>query len=316
VNPAEGAAFLTAAGVLLLDAAVGTELSRRGADTGPPLWSAGPLRGDGALLREIHAADAAAGADILTAATFRTHARNLVSSGVPVVQARREADLLTRRAVALAREGAVLGRARTGSAGRPVLIAGSLSPLEDCYRPDLCPAGDALEREHEEQARRLATSGVDLVVVETMNSVREAVAAARAAVGTGLAVAVAFVSDGSGNLLSGDLLAGAARAVRAAAGPLLAIGVNCIPARLVEKELERIAGMLPGQPLAAWGNSGRAIDEAAGLYTEPVSPIDYSALARRWKSAGARIVGGCCGTGPGHTAALREMLDRATGQGA
>ncbi|HEX7578375.1 MAG TPA: homocysteine S-methyltransferase family protein [Thermoanaerobaculia bacterium] len=314
MSPTEGTASLSSADVLLLDAAVGTELSRRGTDTSAPLWSARSLRGDGASLREIHADDAAAGADILTAATFRTHARNLAASGVSLALARQEADLLTRKAVALAREGGALGRARANVSRRPVLVAGSLSPLEDCYRPDLCPAADELEREQEEQAQRLAASGVDVIVVETMSSLREAVSAARAATATGLAVVLTFVSDGRGKLLSGEDLEDAVRAVFSAAGPLLAVGVNCLPARLVEGELLRIAGALPNYPLAAWGNTGRALDEAAGLYTEPISPTAYAAFAERWISSGARIVGGCCGTNSRHTAALRQMLDLRAGQ--
>ena len=206
-------------------------------------------------------------------------------------------------------------------------MAGSLSPLEDCYRPDLCPRDGEVDREQEEQARRLAAAGVDLIVVETMNSLREAEAAIRAALATGLPVVVSFVTDGGGRLLSGDRLDEAARTA-SSQGPLLAIGVNCIPARLVGEELRRIARALPRIPLAAWadrssrrnvlacipraawGNTGRALDEASGLYEEPISPAAYSSLAERWVAAGAKIVGGCCGTTSDHTAALRGMLDQ------
>lgn len=310
MNGGDGRALLARAGVLVLDAAVGTELSRRGADTRPPLWSARPLTEGGQVLKEIHADDAAAGADVVTAATFRTHRRTLEAAGLPAAAALREADLLTRRAVHLAREGAAQGRAAAGRKGR-VLVAGSLSPLEDCYRPDLCPVPDVLERDHPEQAERLAAAGVDLIVVETMNSLAEAVAAARAAAATGVAVVVSFVTDGEGRLLSGESLAeAAAAAVEAADGPL-AVGVNCIPARLVEGELSRLAEALPGRPLAAWGNAGRALDEAAGLFAEPIAPDAYAALARRWIELGARIVGGCCGTNATHTAALRKLIDHA-----
>ena len=314
MTSAAGADLLASAGVLLLDAAVGTELSRRGADTRPPLWSARALRGDGALLREIHAANAEAGADILTAATFRTHARNLVASGVAPAEAQGEADLLTFRAIALAREGGALGRVRAGRGQAPVLVAGSLSPLEDCYRPDLCPGDVELDREHRQQARRLADSGADLIVVETMSSRREAVAAARAASATGLPAILSFVSDGEGRLLSGDALDESARTVLEAAGPLLAVGVNCVPARLVEGDLLRLARMLGGQPLAAWGNTGRSLDEGAGLYSDPISPGEYAELGARWISAGTRLVGGCCGTNSAHTAALRGMLRGRKGQ--
>jgi S-methylmethionine-dependent homocysteine/selenocysteine methylase len=308
LSPAGPGSFLPSGHVLLLDAAVGTELSRRGADTRPPLWSARALRGDRSLLRKIHAGDASAGADLLTAATFRTHVRNLVASGVAASEAPGEADLLARTAVVLAREGAALGAIRSGRPPGSVRVAASLSPLEDCYRPDLCPPDAELEREQGEQARRLAAAGVDLIVVETMNSLREASAAVRAAAATGLPVVVSFVTDGAGRLLSGDRLEESVRAA-AAAGPLLAVGVNCIPARLVEEELRRIARVLPGVPLAAWGNTGRALDEAAGTYEEPISPDAYAGLAGGWVASGARIVGGCCGTNSSHTAALRRMLD-------
>ena len=309
MTPEAMAALLETSGVLVLDAAVGTELSRRGADTRPPLWSARPLTDGGQLLKEIHADDVAAGADVVTAATFRTHRRTLVAAGLPAAAALREADLLTRRAVHLAREGAAVGRARIGARTGRVLVAGSLSPLEDCYQPDRCPDPEVLERDHPEQAERLATSGVDLIVVETMSSRAEAVAASRAAAATGLAVVVSFVTDGEGRLLSGDDLAETAGAVLEAVGGLLAVGVNCIPSRLVEGELARLAAALPGRPLAAWGNTGRALDEAAGLFAEPIAPEAYAALARRWIELGARIVGGCCGTNATHTAALRKMVD-------
>ncbi len=77
-----------------------------------------------------------AGAEVLTANTFRTHRRTLAKGGLG--ERSRE---LTALAVRLAREAAT-------SAGRPIFVAGSLAPLEDCYRPDLVPDDAALEREH------------------------------------------------------------------------------------------------------------------------------------------------------------------------
>ena len=62
---------------LLLDAAMGTELARRGADTRPPLWSARALRDAPELVRAIHAENVAAGADVLTVNSFRLHERNV-----------------------------------------------------------------------------------------------------------------------------------------------------------------------------------------------------------------------------------------------
>ena len=138
---------------------MGTELERRGAATGLPLWSARALLESPELVLAIHRDEVAAGADILTANTFRTHRRTLAKENA----GERSAEL-TRTAVLLAREAA-------RSASRPVWVAGSLSPLEDCYRPDLRPPGEALEREHAVQAEALASSGADLILIETQNSV-------------------------------------------------------------------------------------------------------------------------------------------------
>jgi len=288
---------------LLLDAAMGTELARRGVDTSPPLWSARGLYGDAAVVHAIHRENARAGADVLTANTFRTHARNLLSTEEPrrVSQRARE---LTLWAVALAREGA-------GASGRAgVLVAGSLSPLEDCYSPDLVPDGAALAREHALQAGLLAEGGCDLILVETMNTVREAVAAARAAAETGLPVAVSLVTDGAGRLLSGEPVAAAARALLALPRPPDLLGVNCVPARAIGGDLALLRGAAPGIPLGVYANTGRALDEARGLFTDPTGPESYAGLAAAWLAAGGvALLGSCCGTTSAHTLALRALID-------
>ena len=116
--------------LLLLDGATGTELNRRGVDTGLPMWSANALTTDSGLnvLRQIHLDYLNAGADILTSNTFRTHRRALVGKGYA-------ARDLTRRAVATAQEA-------VAQFGQPAQVAGSVAPLEDCYRPDLAPPDD------------------------------------------------------------------------------------------------------------------------------------------------------------------------------
>jgi len=288
---------------LLLDAAMGTELARRGVDTSPPLWSARGLYGDAAFVHAIHRENARAGADVLTANTFRTHPRNLLSTEEPrrVVQRARE---LTLWAVALAREGA-------GAAGRTgVFVAGSLSPLEDCYSPDLVPDGAALAREHALQTAMLAEAACDLILVETMNTVREAVAAARAAAETDLPVVVSLVTDGAGRLLSGEPVAAAARSLLALPRPPDLLGVNCVPARAIGADLGRLREAAPGVPLGVWANTGRALDESRGLYTEPTSPEAYADLAASWLArGGVALLGSCCGTTSVHTRALRALID-------
>src|SRR5215469_11941511 len=136
----------------VLDGPVGTELTRRGVDLPAPAWSARALDACPELVATIHREYVAAGAQVHTANTFRTKRR--------CVGARWEE--LARRAVALARDAAPRSR-----------IAGSIAPLEDCYRPDLSP-GARSAAEHRELARVLADEEVDVIVCETFANPLEA----------------------------------------------------------------------------------------------------------------------------------------------
>lgn len=276
--------------LLLLDGATGTELNRRGVDTGLPLWSANALTTDGGLtvLRQVHLDYLNAGADIITTNTFRTHRRVLASKGF-------SAHDLTSRAVATARE-AVL------EFGKPALVAGSLSSLEDCYRPDLVPLGDQCLVEHSERIEHLVESGVDLLLIETMNSIREAVIAAKIATATGLHTWVTFVCDKNGRILSGESLTYAADILI----PLgvKALGVNCMPAHTIAKPLSELRAICGENfPLMAYGNIGYVDDEQGWINTDTTTPESYLHYAQSWP---AQIIGACCGSTPEHIRKLKE----------
>jgi S-methylmethionine-dependent homocysteine/selenocysteine methylase len=271
----------------LLDGATGTELNRRGVDTGLPLWSANALTTDAGLnvLRQVHLDYLNAGADIITTNTFRTHRRVLVGKGF-------SARELTLRAVATAKEA-------IAEFGEPAIVAGSLSALEDCYRPDLVPPADECLAEHFERIQHLVEGGVDLLLIETMNSVREAVIAAKIATATGLPTWVTFVCDNKGLILSGESLTHAAELLM----PLgvKALGVNCMPAHTVAEplaELREICG--EDFPLMAYGN----VDNEQGwVNTDSTAPEGYLQYARTWP---AQIIGGCCGSTPEHIRKLKQ----------
>jgi S-methylmethionine-dependent homocysteine/selenocysteine methylase len=274
--------------VTLLDGPVGTELERRGLSLPPPAWSARAVFERPDLLAAIHAEYAASGADVHTAATFRTTARAL--SGTPWAGRWEEG---VRRAVALCRGAAAGGR-----------VAGSLAPLEDCFSPELTPDDASLEREHRQLARALAQAGCDLLLVETMPTRRELLAATRAAATTGLPVWAAATLGPKGAFFSPEELAALAGEAHAAGAS--AFLVNCMPAEWITPLLAgplALARRPTGLALGAYGNA-----LFPGNAAWP--PERYVEEARRWVEAGARIVGSCCGTGPGHTAALRAAFPR------
>lgn len=277
---------------LFLDGATGTELNRRGVDTGLPLWSANALTTDAGLnvLRQVHLDYLHAGADIITTNTFRTNRRALAGSGC-------SARELTQRAVATAREAVT-------EFGKPAHVAGSLSTLEDCYCPDVVPSADACFDEHSERIHHLVESGVELLLIETMNSIREAVIAAKVATATGLPTWVTFVCNEMGHILSGESLTLAAETLM----PLgvEALGVNCMPAHAMAKPLAELRALCGEKfPLMAYGNIGYVDEEQGWINTNSIDPAGYLHHAKSWP---VQIIGGCCGTTPEHIRKLKQDL--------
>jgi S-methylmethionine-dependent homocysteine/selenocysteine methylase len=277
---------------LLLDGATGTELERRGYRTALPLWTALAVRDATEMLGAVHDGYVAAGADILTACTFRTNRYTLAKRGLGG-----QASDLSREALALARDCA-------RRASRHVLVAGSIAPLEDCYHPELTPPEGLLEREHAAHAENLAASGVDLVLVESMPTAREALAAACAAVATGLVAVVSLLVGPGGTLFDGTPLGPALE--RLAALPIALLAVNCAPLDWCEEAMGALAAT--GLAFGAYANSGTP-DGSFGGVPSPLSPPAYAEAARGWIARGASMIGGCCGTGPEHIAALRGVID-------
>lgn len=283
-------------GPVLLDGATGTELARRGVDTGLPLWSANALLSeDGArVLQQIHSDYLLAGAEIITANTFRAHIRALAPSG----NGHRALEL-TRRAVEIAR--AAISETPVD---KPRFVAGSISTLEDCYRPDLVPPDDECRSEHSERVHHLIECGVDLLLLETFNSIREALIAAKLATITGTPVIVSFVPDAAGRVLSGESFSEAAKQLL----PLgvLALGVNCGPTPSLSAPLAELRAVCgPDFPLIAYGNIGYSDEKVGWVNTDAEDPVVYCQHAAQWP---AKIVGGCCGTTPAHISQLKVLL--------
>lgn len=271
---------------LLLDAALGTGLERLGIDCALPLWSAPALWTAADAVRGVHAAHAAAGADLLTANSFRTQRRTLERAGLGD-----RATELCRRAVALAREAAAQG-------GHAVAVLGSVAPLEDCYRPDLVPSAAQLEREHAEHIANLVAAGAEGLLLETLNTLREAICAAEQARASGLPFLLSFVCGAEAKLLSGEPLAAALD--RVAGIGAQAVLVNCLPPRHADAAAECLARS--GLRWGVYANRGAAEAE--------LSPEGFAARAEPWLAAGAQIVGGCCGTTAADLRALRARMDR------
>ena len=268
----------------ILDGPLGTELDARGVKTSLPLWSAAAIEDAPNIISQIHRDYADAGATVHTACTFRTKRRY---AGADWKQ-------LTGQAIEIARNSVPTGQR----------IAASLAPLEDCYRPDLAP--DRCEAEHREFADYLAECGCDLILCETFPNGDEALQAARAAVDTGVETWLALTAGPDGDLMDENTMVATAK--RAIDQGVQAVLVNCTPASITHRWVDAIAEASLNIPFGAYANAG-AMDERIGWQDSQSesAALRYRSFARRWVESGATLIGGCCGTGPVHIRALRQL---------
>ena len=290
---------LLTGGPILLSGGFGTELQRRGVDTRLPLWAAAALLDGPSAVRQLHVEYLQAGASVLTANTFRTDPHAVTASG-------REVDHVTLTGIAVR-----LARAAVEAAGpgRSVLVAGSVGPVRDCYRPRDVPSDAVLHDEHGAHVEALAEAGVDLVLVETMNTVREAVTALELARDR-LPAMVSFACAEGGRLLSGESIAEAVEAV--VPFDPLAILVNCCPPALATEGLEQLL-RATDRPTGVYANGAGCPEDRLGWrFQGGTTDAGYVAAAREWLRRGARLVGGCCGTSPETIRALRDLLSART----
>jgi S-methylmethionine-dependent homocysteine/selenocysteine methylase len=293
--------LLSAPEPILLDGAVGTELFRRGVPTNLPLWSAHALTHDEGLqaLRHLHADYARAGARILATNTFRTGRRTLERAGLGS-----EWRTLNRRAVEAA-------RAAAAEAPRETLVAGALAPLEDCYRPDLAPDESTAFDEHRRQAELLSELGVDLILLETMGTAREAMGSLRAARPCGLEILLSLCPKAPTYLLSGEPLDDLIPALVHEGGESLrGLLLNCAIPAVMEQAYPRLADLAGDLPHGLYPHIGKA-DEIAGWKLpegEEGEPRFFASRTAALRTPDTRMIGGCCGTSPAHVAALRDTI--------
>src|ERR1700757_3737942 len=251
------------------------------------------------LILSIHEDYLHAGAEIIETNTFGANRFRLARHGLTekVAEINAAGVRLARQAVAHLRE------KQAGEAWG----AGSVGPLGGRLEPLGKTGLDEARAAFAEQIHALAGSGVDLLVIETMPALNEAREALLAAQETApdLPVLVMVTVDDESNCLDGSSPQHAAALLTEWGAD--AVGVNCStgPATvLTAVEAMRTATTLP---IAAMPNAGmpRAV-EGRNIYL--CSPEYMASFARKAIAAGAQIVGGCCGTTPNHTRAMRSAM--------
>lgn len=287
-------------GPLLLDGAMGTMLYQSGVPLGESFDGLNLSRPT--LVSEIHRAYIGAGADIIETNTFGANRAKLEPFGLDD----RVRDI-NRRGVKLARE-------EREVSGQPVLVAGAIGPTGRTLSPiGSTPPADIRDI-YREQIEALLEGGVDLLIVETIGDLAEmmeAIGAARETCDLPIVALMTFAEDGrtiAGNAPEHVLPALAGLGVDV-------IGANCSvgPQRILSvlRRMEQQRQHLSNDTIPALAcvpNAGWPT-HVGGRIIYPSSPDYFATFASDALAAGASIVGGCCGTTPAHTSAMRAAFN-------
>ncbi len=281
---------------LLIDGAIGTLLHSRGVPQRACLDELVLTKAD--LVSTIHREYIEAGADVIETNTFGANRFRLAEYGLEKLAGR------------ISRKGAQLAREARETSSKEALIAGSIGPLGPAARLPHPHPGIA-RAAFREQIEGLLEGGVDLFIFETFDRLElllSAIEEARRACDLPVIAQMTFCEELEAN--DGTTPEAAAAALTEAA--VDALGVNCGAGPLVCME----ALVQTGPPSAA---SARSVVPNAGLPQRIAGAFVYSAgpeyfgeMVPRMLAAGARIVGGCCGTTPEHTRAMRAAIDALT----
>ncbi len=279
--------------VVLFDGGLGSELIRRGLPQGVPPESWNVERPD--VVQEVYRSYFTAGSDVVSTNSFGGTPIKLAAYGLES-RAPELNEAAARLAVAVRPEGR--------------FVAGSLGPTGKFLKPqgEYDPAD--FEKAFAVQARALSQGGADVLIVETMYDLEEALCALRAGRGaSGVPVFVTMTFNRSRRgffTLMGDSVAKCASSLEEAGAS--AVGSNCTLDSAAMADLVKEFRAATSLPIIAQPNAGQPVLSADNTVAYSQGVDDYVAHVPAIVANGARFVGGCCGTNPDYIRRMAEVL--------
>jgi S-methylmethionine-dependent homocysteine/selenocysteine methylase len=284
---------------LIIDGGMGTELERSGVPMDGKVWSGRSVMSHPEAILQVHEAFITAGAEVIITNTFAA-ARHMLEPG-GLGDYVREINL---KAVGLAQQ------ARDNAAQAPVAIAGSIC--------EWVPTGDpkwhqpeAVGRSTREQAEILVEAGVDLIALEMCEQIEFSIAAIDAVLEFDIPVWIGMSArrhQGCSTLaVFDDVTRDFEDLVKAlSAYPAMMMNIMHTPVPDVDEALTMLKRYWNG-PVGVYPESGY-FTMPNWQFVDIIKPDELVQVSQHWIDSGVRMVGGCCGLGPEHIAALRQAL--------
>lgn len=295
--------------LMILDGALATELEKFECDLNDPLWSAKILMENPSLIKKVHMNYFEAGADCAITASYQATVEGFKQRGLD----EQEAEKLIRNTVQLAaeaRDDFWLHASNRENRPRPI-IAASVGPygayLADGseYRGNYGRTEQELIDFHRPRVKALVEAGADILALETIPCFIEAKAF------------VTLMKEFPEQYIWVSFSAGSSTAVNSGENirdcaawldnyeQVAAVGVNCTPVQYISSLIEEIK-ISSDKPIIVYPNSGETYDADTHSWKGNKSQEDFSVSAHRWFTQGAKIIGGCCRTGPEDIRAIRR----------
>lgn len=300
---------LEAAGPILLDGGLATQLEAQGCDIGNTLWSASLLATDAQAIVDASRAYLDAGAEIIATASYQASRGGFATLGLSAD----EADNLMLLSVDLAKKARDEFLADNPDSERVPIIAASIGPYGAAQHDGSEYTGnydvdyDELREFHHSRLKVFEKSDADVLALETIPSLVEAQVLAELLHDAGIPAWISFSCCDAQHISDGTSIEDVVSLFRNHP-TVLAVGINCTPPQYATALILRINKVLPDTAIVAYPNSGETYDVTDNSWSGTVTPLDCAAAATDWVLAGARIVGGCCRMGPQHIRAMAKVI--------
>ena len=296
-------------GPVILDGGLATQLESMGLNIGSDLWSAALLATEPGAVIDAHRAYLNAGAECIISASYQASRAGFMSHG----HSEEEADRLIASAVelALAARDDYLSD-NPGIQYEPV-VAASVGPYGAAmhdgseYTGNYDVSDDDLRRFHSLRLHVLDACGADVLAVETIPNFQEAEILCNLLEEVSTPAWVSFacrderdISDGSPLREAVSLFSDHPR--------VLAVGINCTPPQVMLPLIKEVGLAAPDKAIVVYPNSGETYHVEDNSWSGQACDLDNDFNVNAWHAAGAKLIGGCCRTGPTDIARIKSRL--------
>lgn len=302
--------LLAEKGLIVIDGAMGTELEVRGCSLNDKLWSAKVLIEAPELIYQVHMDYLRVGADLLITASYQASVQGFARRGIDTDQAL----ALIKKSVDLAKQARDDYQTEIGQ-NKTVVVVGCVGPYATLladgseYRGDYQLSHDEYVAFHKPRVQALVEADIDILGFETIPSISEVKSQLRLLADFPTMTAyISFSLRDAEHICDGTPLTTVIELVNAQP-QVIGVGVNCIALDKVSAALATI-NKLTDKPLLVYPNSGELYDPVTKTWMSRSDKLSLVDHVDEWLQLGAKMIGGCCRTGPRDIAEIADKITK------